>query len=70
MEFLHAGRERETLPYTEEHMSPGEFIIALYCQGDTHMHGLPKHPQATFWPSEVVTLGVLHALKGVGTRAF
>ena len=31
---------------------------------------LPKHPQARLWPREVVTLGVLHALKGVGNRAF
>ena len=51
-------------------MTTVEFIIALYCQVDAHMHGLPKHPQATLWPSEVVTLGVLHALKGVGNRAF
>ena len=51
-------------------MTTVEFIIALYCQVDAHMHGLPKHPQATLWPSEVVTLGLLHALKGVGNRAF
>src|SRR5207248_6829029 len=29
-----------------------------------------KHPEAHLWPSEVVTLGLLHALKGVGNRAF
>jgi hypothetical protein len=34
------------------------------------MHDIPKHPEAHLWPSEVVTLGVLHALKGVGNRAF
>jgi hypothetical protein len=51
-------------------MTTVEFIVALYCQVDAHMHGLPKHPQATLWPSEVVTLGLLHALKGVGNRAF
>ena len=51
-------------------MTTVECIIALYCQVDAHMHGLPKHPQATLWPSAVVTLGVLHALKGVGNRAF
>jgi len=28
------------------------------------------HPEAHLWPSEVVTLGLLHALKGVGNRAF
>ena len=45
-------------------MTTVEFIIALFCQVDDHMQGLPKHPQATLWPSEVVTLGMLHALKG------
>jgi hypothetical protein len=31
---------------------------------------LPTHPEAHLWPSEVGTLGRLHALKGVGTRPF
>ena len=31
---------------------------------------LPKHPEAHLWPSEVVTLGLLHALKGGGNRPF
>src|ERR1700757_2735706 len=31
---------------------------------------IPPHPAAHLWPSEVVTLGLLHALKGVGNRAF
>jgi hypothetical protein len=34
------------------------------------MHHISKHPHTTLWPSEVVTLGLLHALKGVGNRAF
>src|SRR5713101_3577044 len=34
------------------------------------MRALPTHPEAHLWPSEVVTLGLLHALKGVGNRAF
>ncbi len=51
-------------------MTTVDFIIALFCQVDDHMHDLPKHPHATLWPSEVVTLGLLHALKGVGNRAF
>ena len=46
-----------------------EFITALFCQVDDHLSGLPKHPEARLWPSEVVTLGLLHALKGVGNRA-
>src|SRR5207244_3988965 len=47
-----------------------EFITALFCQVDDHLAGLSKHPEAHLWPSEVVTLGLLHALKGVGKRPF
>jgi len=50
-------------------MTTMDVIIALFCQVDDHMQGLPKHPQATLWPSEVVTLGLLQALQGVGHRA-
>jgi hypothetical protein len=28
------------------------------------MPDIPKHPHASLWPSEVVTLELLHALKG------
>ena len=47
-----------------------EFITALFCQVDDRLSGFPTHPEAHLWPSEVVTLGLLHALKGVGNRAF
>jgi hypothetical protein len=47
-----------------------EFITALFCQVDDQLAGLPTHPEARLWPSEVVTLGLLHALKGGGNRAF
>src|SRR5256886_11821262 len=70
MHFLQAGRKRATLPGTEEPMTTRAFITALFCQVDDRMLGIPKHPHATLWPSEVVTLGLLHALKGVGNRAF
>jgi hypothetical protein len=62
MEFLHAGQERPTLLGTEEHMTAVDFITALFCQVADQMPGIPKHPQARLWPSEVVTLGLLHAL--------
>src|SRR2546421_11701072 len=69
--FLQAGRKRATLPGMEESMTTTiEFITALFCQVDDHLAGLPKHPEAHLWPSEVVTLGLLHALKGVGNRPF
>ena len=45
-------------------------IIALFYHVDELLHDLPKHPEAHLWPSEVVTLGLLHALKGGGTRPF
>ena len=51
-------------------MTTIDFITDLFCQVDDQMPGIPKHPHATLWPSEVVTLGLLHALKGVGNRAF
>jgi len=47
-----------------------DFITALFCQVDDHLPAIPKHPEAHLWPSEVGTLGLLHALKGVGNRAF
>jgi len=47
-----------------------EFITALFCEVDEQLGAIPKHPEAHLWPSEVVTLGLLHALKGVGNRAF
>src|SRR6478736_2640627 len=47
-----------------------EFITALFYEVDEQLHAIPKHPEAHLWPSEVVTLGRLHALKGVGNRPF
>src|SRR6266571_152081 len=51
-------------------MTTVEFITALFYEVDEQMGAIPKHPEAHLWPSEVVTLGLLHALKGVGNRAF
>ena len=51
-------------------MTPADFIIALFYRIDNQMLDVPKHPQASLYPSEVVTLGVLYALKGGGKRAF
>ena len=47
-----------------------EFITALFYEVDEQLRVIPKHPEAHLWPSEVVTLGLLHALKGVGNRPF
>src|ERR1700675_3910130 len=54
----------------EEHMTTTEFITALFYEVDEQMRAMPKHPHARLWPSEVVTLGLLPALQGVGNRAF
>lgn len=70
MHFLHAGQERETLLCAEEPMTTVEFITALFNHVDEQLRTVPKHPEAHLWPSEVVTLGLLHALKGVANRAF
>jgi hypothetical protein len=51
-------------------MTTEDFISELFYRVDETMKDLPKHPLASLWPSEVVTLGLLFALKGVSTRAF
>ena len=51
-------------------MTTAEFIIALFYRIDNQMRHVPKHPQAALYPSEVVALAVLYALKGGGKRAF
>ena len=51
-------------------MSTDDFIIELFCRIDDTMREVTKHVQALLYPSEVVTLGVLFAIKGVGNRAF
>lgn len=51
-------------------MTTQDFIIELFCKVDDQMREVPKHPQASLWPSEVTTIGLLHAIKGVGNRAF
>ena len=51
-------------------MTTVDFITELFYEVDEQMRTLPKHPEARLWPSEVVTLGLLHALKGGGTGSF
>ena len=48
----------------------GDFITDLFCRLDDAMRDVPKHSQAKLHPSELVTLGLLFALKGRGGRAF
>ncbi len=51
-------------------MTTIDFITELFCRIDDAMVNAQKHSQANLRPSEVVTLAVLFALKGVGNRAF
>src|SRR5215831_5406986 len=59
-----------SFPAEESRMSTVEFITALFYEVDEQLRTIPKHPEAHLWPSEVVILGLLHALKGVGNRPF
>jgi hypothetical protein len=47
-----------------------DFLISLFCLVDDRLGQQPKHPQAHLWPSELVTIGLLFALKGGSFRAF
>jgi len=51
-------------------MTTEDFIIDLFCRVDDQMPESQKHSQAKLHPSEVVTIGILFSLKGVGNRAF
>jgi hypothetical protein len=47
-----------------------DFIVDLFCRVDDAMSDVPRHSQAKLFPSELVTLGLLFALRGRGGRAF
>ena len=51
-------------------MTSEDFIISLFCRVHDVLKDKSKHRQANLYPSEIVTLGLLFALKGVGNRAF
>ena len=51
-------------------MTHEDFIIELFCRVDDAMTDVAQHRQAALWPSEIVTLGLLFAIKGVSQRAF
>lgn len=46
------------------------FTIELFCRVDDAMPEVQKHPLSALHPSEVVTIGLSHALRGEGCRAF
>lgn len=51
-------------------MTTEDFIINLFCLVDDRMGDLPKRSDAMLYPSELVTIGLLSALKGGSFRAF
>jgi hypothetical protein len=51
-------------------MTTEDIITHIFCLVDDKMPEIEKHPQAKLYPSELVTIGVLFALKGGYFRAF
>ena len=51
-------------------MTAVDFITRLFCRVDDELGQLSQHEQGQLHPSEIVTLGLLYALKGKGQRAF
>jgi hypothetical protein len=51
-------------------MTTQDFIIALVYAVDQEMREVPKHPDAKLYPSEVVPLAWLFAIKGGGPAPF
>ncbi len=51
-------------------MTTVDFITELFCRVDDEFGLVQRHRQAKLYPSEVVTLALLYALKGCGQRAF
>jgi ABC-type microcin C transport system permease subunit YejB len=51
-------------------MTTEDIITHIFVEVDDQLPDIAKHPQAKLYPSELVTIGVLFALKGTGFRAF
>ena len=51
-------------------MTTEDIIIQIFCIVDDEMKDMAKHSQAILYPSELVTIGILFALKGGHFRAF
>lgn len=51
-------------------MTTEDFITELFCKVDDAMTDVRKHPLSELYPSELVTIGLLFAWKGVSEHAF
>src|SRR5512143_571450 len=58
-------KPKECVPMTTE-----DIIVHIFCYVDDRMRDVKKVAQARLYPSEVVTIGILFALKGGRFRAF
>jgi len=45
-------------------MTTGDIILHIFCLVDDKLPKIPRHSQAKLYPSELVTIGILFALKG------
>lgn len=51
-------------------MTTEDIIIYIFCGVDDNLKGVKRVPQTHLYPSEIVTIGILFALKGGHFRAF
>ena len=51
-------------------MTTGDIILHIFCLVDDSLPNIPRHSQAKLYPSELMTIGILFALKGGFFRAF
>jgi hypothetical protein len=51
-------------------MTTEDIILHIFYLVATSLPAIPRHPQAKLYPSELVTIGILFALKGGHFRAF
>lgn len=55
---------------TEKMITTEDLIVHIFCHVDDALRGTVKEAHEKLWPSEVVTIGILFALKGGHFRAF
>src|SRR5215211_5019121 len=65
MGILKVVKPNEEYPMTTE-----DIILHIFYLVATSLPAIPKHSQAKLYPSELVTIGILFALKGGHFRAF
>ena len=59
-----------TIPEAADAVNSTSFSAELYCRVNDAIADAPQHSQAILSISEVVSIGILYAAKGVGQRAF